>query len=296
MQQDDDFGGNLPSVAAVCTDERQRAKLVRLAEDAGCRLLAGRGLDALPVPPDILLVALSSKSDEDRDFWSQLALYCDAHRCNALVWIDMQRLEDAYAAVPHAHFIVDGADDEAAALLSRIVARESAAQVREGRKGSDFVALHRISDELAGVARRLADMADQARPPAPPLTLVPQAEPAVKAQPVTAADIRLLIRRRRLREHYFGGEMLADPAWDILLDLFAAGMEEKDVSVSSLCIAAAVPPTTALRWIGAMTEAGMLVRRFDPKDGRRIFISLSTDAETRMRQYFAALGDGPAAI
>ena len=46
----------------------------------------------------------------------------------------------------------------------------------------------------------------------------------------------------------FGEGLFADPAWDIMLDLFAARIEGKDITVSSAGIAACVPPTTALRW------------------------------------------------
>ena len=42
----------------------------------------------------------------------------------------------------------------------------------------------------------------------------------------------------------------------MLLDLLAARLERERVSVSSLCIAAAVPPTTALRWIRTLTDKG----------------------------------------
>ena len=38
--------------------------------------------------------------------------------------------------------------------------------------------------------------------------------------------------------------------------LMAARLEQQRVEVSSLCIAAAVPPTTALRWIKALSDAG----------------------------------------
>jgi hypothetical protein len=36
-----------------------------------------------------------------------------------------------------------------------------------------------------------------------------------------------------------------------------------------------VPPTTALRWIGQMTEAGLLERVEDETDRRRAFIALT---------------------
>ena len=79
------------------------------------------------------------------------------------------------------------------------------------------------------------------------------------------AFIRSVIRARRLRDHFFRGELFADPAWDMLLDLMAARLEGKRVAVSSLCIAAAVPATTALRWIKALTDRGLFVRESDPK-------------------------------
>src|SRR3546814_18726533 len=68
------------------------------------------------------------------------------------------------------------------------------------------------------------------------------------------------------------------PAWDMLLDLYAACYERRQVSVSSLCIAAAVPATTALRWIKNMTDAGLLDRSCDPNDARRIFLGISEKA------------------
>lgn len=98
-------------------------------------------------------------------------------------------------------------------------------------------------------------------------------------RPVTAARIRNHIRARRLRERFFGADLFADPAWDMLLDLAAARIEGKRVSVSSLCIAAAVPTTTGLRWIKTLVDRGILVRHSDPSDARRAFITMSADTE-----------------
>lgn len=106
---------------------------------------------------------------------------------------------------------------------------------------------------------------------------------------LAARDIRQAIRARRLRDQHFGAGLFEDPAWDMLLDLFAAELERAQVSVSSLCIAAAVAPTTALRWIARMTEAGLFERRPDPFDRRRAFMGLSRRASTAMRQYVAAV-------
>jgi len=103
------------------------------------------------------------------------------------------------------------------------------------------------------------------------------------------ATIRAMIRARRMRDHYFSGELFADPAWDMLLDLLLARLERRTVAVSSLCIAAAVPPTTALRWIKRLTDEGIFVRTADPRDGRRVFIDLSEEAADAMATYINAV-------
>ena len=102
--------------------------------------------------------------------------------------------------------------------------------------------------------------------------------------------VRLIIRQRQLRGQFFDSELFADPAWDMLLDLTAARVEHQRVSVTSLCIASGVPPTTALRWIGQMVEVGLLERVEDETDRRRAFIQLSDKAADAMARYFAELG------
>lgn len=111
---------------------------------------------------------------------------------------------------------------------------------------------------------------------------------ATPAPTVTAAEVRALLQARRQRERYLAADLFADPAWDMMLDLMAARLVGKRVSVSSLCIASAVPPTTALRWISQLTERGLFVRSRDPSDARRIFISLSDEAAESLAAWFAA--------
>jgi hypothetical protein len=138
-----------------------------------------------------------------------------------------------------------------------------------------------LSSEVARIARMLEGLAQTV----PAERLRPPAEEGPAAE---AARIRAIIRARRARENFFPGELFADPAWDMLLDLMAARIEGKPVSVSSLCIAAAVPATTALRWIRTLTDQGLLVRQPDPNDGRRVFVALSDSAAEAMQAYLAS--------
>jgi hypothetical protein len=96
-------------------------------------------------------------------------------------------------------------------------------------------------------------------------------------------------KKRRARNEIFGvRNLFADPAWDILIDLFIAGEQGQAISVSSACIAADVPSTTALRWVGILENNGFISRHPDPTDRRRIFIALTPDTTEKVREYFSA--------
>jgi hypothetical protein len=96
---------------------------------------------------------------------------------------------------------------------------------------------------------------------------------------------RKYLRTRRQREAMFPGALFADPAWDILLDLFAAEVEGTRVSVTSACTASAVPPTTALRWLSRLEVEGLIFRKSDGSDSRRTFICLTPVAFDRLRSW-----------
>ena len=107
--------------------------------------------------------------------------------------------------------------------------------------------------------------------------------------PLNAINIRHLIRARRARDYYFAADMFADPAWDILLEAYVAGLTQKDISVSGLCHAAAVPATTALRCVTQLEKDGWLDRCNDSKDRRRSWMHLSDRGATAMERYLTAM-------
>lgn len=110
-------------------------------------------------------------------------------------------------------------------------------------------------------------------------------------QPVTEHDIRSMLKLRRGRDKFFESELFADPAWDILLELYAARLGQQKISVGSLCAGAAVPGTTALRWIGQLEGKGLIERSADPMDGRRVYLSLSNAGLNAMACYFRTIPD-----
>ena len=92
--------------------------------------------------------------------------------------------------------------------------------------------------------------------------------------PVIAAA-RHYRRARMRRPSLFGNGDSSDPAWDILIDLYVAAHDGRDVSVSSAAIASLVAPTSGLRWIDRIAQAGLTYRERDPSDKRRIHLRLT---------------------
>ena len=172
-------------------------------------------------------------------------------------------------------FILPSDNDAAvAAVLRRAITPVAGFVVAELSDGTART-INALSAEAGRIAEQLARLVAEQR-----------AEPEAVA--VDARLVRRIIKLRRDRERYFPAEIFADPAWDMLLDLTAARLEGKRVPVSSLCIAAAVPTTTALRWIRSLTEAGLLDRYTDPGDARRSHVEIAETAAAAMLAYLRA--------
>lgn len=99
----------------------------------------------------------------------------------------------------------------------------------------------------------------------------------------TEAALQLYAIRRE-RSRFFPDDLFAEPAWDMLLILYWAEMEQVRLTVSNVCEAAQVPATTALRWINGLEEEGLILRSPHPSDGRVFRLSLSRDAIERMNE------------
>ncbi|MCB2079774.1 MAG: winged helix DNA-binding protein [Novosphingobium sp.] len=96
--------------------------------------------------------------------------------------------------------------------------------------------------------------------------------------------------RRRYRDQIFADPSLfGEPTWDILLDLMTSEMKGRKLSVTSACIGACVPSTTALRWLSVLENKGLVTRENDRKDGRRAFIRISPDGFRKMVNYFSTV-------
>lgn len=221
-------------------------------------------------------------------------------------------LDDVFSCLDQSNpqILVDPSRAERVVALGRVLARIPQLRLRELGE-EDRLMLLRLTEQVSEIAQRLdkldglPDGAAEDTPfrfEAPKRTFKGGDEAVERLTRATRPPlpdprlVRRIIRQRQLRARFFDGDLFADPAWDILLDLTAARAEHTRVSVTSLCIASGVPPTTALRWISQMVDAGLLQRVEDEIDRRRAFITLTDQAADAMARYFAELGGSGARL
>jgi DNA-binding MarR family transcriptional regulator len=211
-----------------------------------------------------------------------------AERYPAVVCAPRELIDDLATLDDSVQQIIDGDEAERMSALALAMATSRLPR-RVGDVASERNAerLRQLSDEVGRIAATLARLSTGPNAASPS----PIQQPTTPDAPAVSSDtVRAVIRARRLRSRYFQGELFADPAWDMLLDLLQAEIAQLRVPVSSLCIAAAVPATTALRWLKTMVQQGLFVRRADPHDGRRVFVELAPQASAALRRYFAEVG------
>lgn len=294
-----DYSGAYPVLIAASSDQA-KARAVVTAEAGGFRAATVSVEEA----PERLLIqgaasAIWVEIEEDLGepvdrLLERVEKEVSAGNCPAIISIPHHLIDPVAARIsdPAIELLVDASPAERVATLACVTARHNAPhRLHDVSRDNGTARLRQLSDEVGRIAATLARLSvgpseSQLEKPVPPQGDVPA---------VSLEAVRQVIRARRLRSRFFDEELFADPAWDMLLDLLQAEIAQHRVPVSSLCIAAAVPATTALRWIKSMTDAGLFRRRADPHDGRRVFVELSPKASQALRQYFREVGNAAAA-
>ncbi|MCP5395901.1 MAG: winged helix DNA-binding protein [Sphingomonadaceae bacterium] len=302
----------LPLTVSIFADRPHlREQMCEDAGAAGFRLGQTGALAALVDGPDLCplgeLVLLDCPQLDGAAMaaLARLDMRISHSGAQLVVSTSVEALDDVFGCLDQSRpqILVDPTRAERVIALGRVLARMPTMRLRELNE-DDRLTLLRLTEQVGEIAQRLERLSGSAEGESSafrfgspnPKYRGPDndaSESLARKPRAPLPDARLvrqIIRQRQARARFFEGELFADPAWDILLDLTAARVERKRVSVTSLCIASGVPPTTALRWISQMTEAGLLDRVEDETDRRRAFIQLSDKAADAMARYFAEMG------
>jgi hypothetical protein len=137
--------------------------------------------------------------------------------------------------------------------------------------------LTKLAEELAEAARKFDAAAGEPD----------SAQPSIEAMSPREYFVSLL-DLRRMRERYFGSELFGEPAWDIMLELMIARIEERELLASQLKSHSHSPNIVTRHYLEALVEA-KLVDRFDNAGNiDDPCLSLSSEAARRMAELYRA--------
>jgi hypothetical protein len=284
------MSGNLAHDELAMVDYARAARLLLLADNAekrtsieaaaqlaGCRVVAVplEGWDGETAGFDAVFLGIEDASHDSAEILNRFAGEGGVRtRCVIETPWGLIDLAASRAWGPDVLHVSSPSERERAEAIAWAIQREPERLHDSGRGATR---LQQLSEEASRIASALASLSES------------EAQREIgQERPIDAARVRAIIRARRLRDQFLGADLFADPAWDMLLDLMAARLEGQRVPVSSLCMAAAVPPTTALRWIKVLSEQGIFVRTADPQDGRRIYIELADEVAAALEAYLRA--------
>jgi len=283
-----------PPVLVAATSDEARARAINIVKASGLRLAAAISIDDVPDRLSAQAAATAVWCQLDRDTGSSLERALDLlnhdvalERYAAVVCAPEELTDLLFAKLSDdIQLLIDPDEAQcAAALAVAATRRQNKFRLSDISADRDAARLRQLSAEVNRIASTLARLSNDA----PSIDTKPDILAGSDVPKISAEAVRKVIRARRLRTKYFSEDLFADPAWDMLLDLLVAELSGLRTQVSSLCIAAAVPATTALRWLTSMVKEGIFIRRSDPHDGRRVFVELAPETSVALRNYFAEL-------
>ena len=154
----------------------------------------------------------------------------------------------------------------------------------DGGRKNHAITLWNLQDHLSRLASDLAEAAqmfDKASSDA-------GKEPAAIEAMTPRAFFTSLLELRRMRERHFGTELFGEPAWDVMLQLMIARIDDKELRLSELAGNPASPAVVTRHYVEELIEA-KLVDRFDnAEDERDFYLTLSSEAARRMAELYRA--------
>ncbi len=298
------------TVTVLADRDYLREEMCADASSAGFRVLDSCSLEEYAQGPltalgDLVLVDCSEATADAMALLSRLDMRGGKAGAHLVISTTMGALDSVFGCLSMSavQILVDPARAERVIAIGRVLALLPNLRLREMGE-DDRLMLLRLTEQVGRIAERLELMSPGQRAGGGAFRFESPSpgwrggeddhsgspKRTERVQLPDSSIIRRLIKARQLRAQYFDAGLFADPAWDILLDLAAARSERRRVSVTSLCIAAGVPATTALRWIGQMVDADLLMRVSDPHDRRRAYIALADTTADAMASYLAEVG------
>ena len=102
---------------------------------------------------------------------------------------------------------------------------------------------------------------------------------------IAEEQVLALLEARRHRAEIFGESLFFDPAWGILLQLFAAELGDRKMSLDDL--APIAPKSVLARWVGALEDKQLVVCDAGTLQSSEFWIRLSPECSAKMHSFLS---------
>jgi DNA-binding MarR family transcriptional regulator len=148
--------------------------------------------------------------------------------------------------------------------------------------------LRRIADRLE------AGKIDERQSPTQPNDLsLESANSQFVDRPRLARFARRLLVELDFRTRLFTKSFIGEPAWRLMLELYASTVEGKTITVTAACQATRIPSTTALRLLKLLEDEEIIARNPHPVDGRQSNIELTSRATVNIELCLSQMIEPP---
>lgn len=106
---------------------------------------------------------------------------------------------------------------------------------------------------------------------------------------VRFAQISAAKRDRAHRETYLPSELFAEPAWEILLEVYSFEILSCAVTQSEILARIGVPVTTSLRWMKMLEAKDLVARMPMSEESTEVLVTLTPAGVKAMDGYFSRL-------
>ena len=101
-----------------------------------------------------------------------------------------------------------------------------------------------------------------------------------------------IIQARAARTAFLNVDIFHDPAWEILLALYAANLGCRSITIGSLSLVSRVPASTAIRYLKCLGKEGLLLQEGEDQNDELASVQLSKKGVAAMESYFDYLNSG----
>jgi DNA-binding MarR family transcriptional regulator len=102
------------------------------------------------------------------------------------------------------------------------------------------------------------------------------------------AKVRAALNDRARRREHLSSEFLTEPAWDIMLELYAFEILRHQPTVAELTGRINVPVSTAIRWMKALETDDLIGSNLRPYTDALVWVGLTSKGSDAMDAYFSA--------